>query len=70
LPSGEDPFAIQWPRVRFWIGRCDDLEPGLVVRLAGALVRDGGEVVILTAKAIDGGVLLARRRSGHGRDHH
>jgi hypothetical protein len=61
-PPNEDPFAIQWPRVRFWIGRCDDLEAGQVVRLARALVRDGAEVVILTAKNVAGRVLIAKRR--------
>jgi hypothetical protein len=61
-PPNEDPFAIQWPPIPHWVGRCDGLEAGQVVALARALVRDGGVVVILAAKAIDGGALLARRR--------
>jgi hypothetical protein len=62
LPHGESPSAIAWPRVRFWLGRCDDLEPGLVVGLARALIGAGAERVTLLGQNVPHRVLVARRR--------
>jgi hypothetical protein len=61
LPN-EDPASLLWPAVRYWIGDAGDLEAERVIELARSLVAAGAEVVILVARSLAEGVLLARRR--------
>jgi hypothetical protein len=61
-PPGADPSAIQWPAVRHWVGDAGDLEAERVIELARRLIEAGAESVVLVARNLAEGALLARRR--------